>query len=134
MKCFFPLDCLLLERLVSVRLGRFSHIFYCDCYYSALEQQTPCLFLESHLKCYCWHLYFLRTINVIAVTGLASALSQLNAPPILPGGLESSTWRAKSSAKVTDSPAINRISSTAAGPKFSYMQILQKAPELEGFN
>lgn len=50
------------------------------------------------------------------------------------GGLESSTWRAKSSAKVTDSPAISGISSTAAGPKFSYMQILQKAQEMEGFN
>lgn len=138
LKCFSPLDCLLLERCVSGRLGRFFHIFCCGCYYSALQQQTPCLFLKRHLKCYFWHLYFLQRVTVIAVTGLASALSQLTAPPLFAaergGALERSTWIARSSAKVTDSPAINSISSTAAGPKFSYMQILQKAQELEGFN
>lgn len=115
---------LIIGEACSVRFGRFFHIFCCDCCCSALEQQTHCLFLEKSLKCYFWHLYFLQMVNTIAVIGVNSALSQLTALPLLTGGggwagtrtgqdtrLESCSWRAESSAKVTDSPAINCISS-----------------------
>lgn len=115
---------------------------------------NPLLFSWKISKIYFWHLYFLQMVNTIAVTGLTSALSQLTALPLLSAGggwartwigqdtwLESCSWRAKSSAKVTNSPAISCISSafqhlslSSSWAKFSHMQIPQKAQKLEGFN
>ena len=138
LKCFSPLDCLLLERRVSARIGRFFHIFYCGCYYSALQQQTPCSFLERCLKCYFWHLYFLQRVNAIAVIGLASALSQLTAPPLLAGGggdvtrelyLESQEQR-----QGDRQPSNKPYFFHSSWAKVQLHANTKKAEELEGFN
>lgn len=75
--------------VISVRLGKFFHIFCCGCCYNIFQQQTPCSFLERFPKCYFWHFYFLQRGNVIGVVGLASTFSQLTAPSF---PIEGGTW------------------------------------------